>query len=72
MESFKEVTKEEFYEVINSKKLDVCVHVDSLTPFPYTTNFKFRNDVMWGKVVDAFKDGVKNKYPIVSTYYIKL
>jgi hypothetical protein len=60
----KEVTKEQFYKVIGP--LDVVSSV--IGDFPYTTEYKFRNGGLKGKVVDRM--GKDDEDHTVSTYYL--
>ena len=53
--TMKEVTKDEFFGIINEGKLDVL-------------EFKFRDGTVFGKVVEDFHDG--EHYPVVEKYYI--
>lgn len=67
----KEVTKEEFYGIIEKEKLDVCPKpIGQKSPF--TVIFKFRNGEVWGKIVPSEVDSEKYpKYPwYVNHYYI--
>lgn len=39
--------------------------------YPYTTRFiNKRTRAEVGRIVDTYTDGEKNRYPIVSTYYL--
>lgn len=40
----KEVTKEEFFRIIDTEKLDVCISVAG--NYPFTDYFEFRNGAM--------------------------
>lgn len=62
----KEVTQEEFYKVIGPQD----VILETITPFPYTTNFKLRYGGIVGKVVNSFTDGIHYRWPIVKKYYL--
>lgn len=65
----KEVTKEEFYNIMNP--LDVCVSVEDVYAYPYTTLFKMRNGKLMGKVKSTDKDEHGNRiYPEKQTYLI--
>ena len=64
----KEVTKEEFYKAIYDGKLDVHPYPEG--DFPYTSEFRFKNRNVWGKAVDEWTDGIKNKRPIITKHYI--
>lgn len=65
----KEVTKEEFFKRIRDEKLDVVVSCVGEPPF--TTEFKFRNGEVWGKVVPEKDPNKYPKYPwCVEHYYI--
>lgn len=66
----KAITKTEFYQLIESRKLDVVYNVDRRSDYPYTGTFSFRNGKVFGKVVNDFTDGIINRYPIVRKYYI--
>lgn len=61
-----EVTKEQFYNTVG--QLDIVLKV--IGDFPYTTEFRLRYGALMGKVVDDYKDGIKNQYPIISRYYV--
>jgi hypothetical protein len=68
----KEVTKDEFYGIINESKLDVLVRPETNEPghwYPHTTEFKFRNGTLFGKVVEEYPDG--KRYPVVTKYYVQ-
>ena len=54
------VTKEKFYAEIREKKLDLCVYPIG-DKYPYITNFKFRDGVLWGVVKPTERDS--KKYP---------
>lgn len=60
--TMKEITKDEFYKIINDNRLDVVV-------YPHTTEFKFRNGTLFGKVVEEYHDG--KRYPVVTKYYVQ-
>ena len=62
----KEVTQEEFYKVIGP--LDVVLN--TISPYPYTTEYKLRYGALVGKVVDGWTDGVPHRWPIVRKYYL--
>ena len=66
----KEVTKEEFYKRIEDEKLDLVV--SCVGKYPFTDEFKFRNGMVWGKIVPSEVDSKKYpKYPwYVEHYYI--
>lgn len=69
--TMKEVTKDEFFGIINEGKLDVLVRPETKEPghwYPHTTEFKFRDGTVFGKVVEDFHDG--EHYPGVEKYYI--
>lgn len=69
--TMKEVTKDEFFGIINEGKLDVLVRPETKEPghwYPHTTEFKFRDGTVFGKVVEDFHDG--EHYPVVEKYYI--
>lgn len=58
--TMKEVTKDEFFGIINEGKLDVLVRPETKEPghwYPHTTEFKFRDGTVFGKVVEDFHDG---------------
>lgn len=54
-----EVTKEQFYAEIREKGLDVCPRATGY--YPYTSEFRFRNGVLWGIVKATERD--PKKYP---------
>lgn len=64
----KEVIKDEFYKEIGPQ--DACVSVENTHKFPYTSLFKLRYGRLLGKAVDSYTDGIKNKYPIITKYYL--
>jgi hypothetical protein len=65
----KEVTKEQFYNFIGPQ--DACIGIENPFNYPYTTNFKLRHsNKLIGISIDSYTDGIKNKYPIVTRYYI--
>lgn len=66
----KEVTKDEFYGIIEKEGLDLVV--SCIGGHPFTTEFKFRNGQVWGKIVPSERDHKKYpKYPwYVEHYYI--
>lgn len=66
----KAITKTDFRKLIENGKLDVVYNVDRNSEYPYTGIYTFRNGKVFGKVVNSYTDGVINRYPIVSTYYI--
>ena len=69
--TMKEVTKDEFYKIINDNRLDVVVYPKTNEPghwYPHTTEFKFRNGTLFGKVVEEYHDG--EHHPVVEKYYI--
>lgn len=58
--TMKEVTKDEFFGIINEGKLDVLVRPETKEPghwYPHTTEFKFRDGTVFGKIVEDFHDG---------------
>lgn len=65
----KEVTKDEFYNIIYTQKLDIVATFEN-DRFPYTQIHKFRNGKLFGKKVDSWKDGVFQQRPIETKYYI--
>jgi len=66
----KEVTKKEFYMHVGN--VDSVYSIDPFTKYPYTGYFKMRHSGrMIGKTIDSFTDGVVNRYPIVTKYYIQ-
>lgn len=54
-----QVTKEQFYAEIREKKLDVCPR--AIGDHPYTSEYRFRNGVLWGIVKPTERD--PKKYP---------
>jgi len=64
----KEVSKEAFYEALND--LDVCVSVESVYVKHYTSLFKFRNDVLFGKVTPVLTEYGGRKYPVEYNYFL--
>lgn len=66
----KAIAKKDFYNLIEERKIDVVYNVDRSSEYPYTGIYTFRNGKVFGKVVNSYTDGVINRYPIVSTYYI--
>lgn len=67
----KQVSKTEFYDTVGNTNSSVSV--DPFIPYPYTTNFKLKSThKLIGKVVKDYTAGVKNRYPIISTYYSAL
>lgn len=67
----KEVTKEEFYGIINTKKLDVCVSVAG--NYPFTNYFKFRHGTLFGVIKPTEIDPKKYPYPWYKyRYYINV
>jgi len=63
----KEVTKDEFYKVIGPHD----VTLNTISPFPYTTEFKLLNGSLVCKVVSTFTDAEKKLYPIITKHYLK-
>ncbi len=64
-----EVSKEEFYKRIKDEKLDLTVN--AIGEHPFTSEFKFRSGLLWGKVVPSEINTEKYKYPFyVEHYYI--
>lgn len=61
----KEVTRDQFYGLIEKLRMDVCINV--IGNFPYTNEFKFRHGGLMGKVVDYLENEV---YPLKNRYYI--
>lgn len=53
------VTKEQFYAEIREKHLDVCPR--AIGNYPFTSEFKFRNGMLWGIVKRTKLD--PKKYP---------
>ena len=63
----KEVTKEEFYRIIDTKKLDVCVSVSG--NYPFTNYFKFRNGSIFGVIKPTEINPEKYPYPWYKEQY---
>jgi len=62
----KEVTKEQFWEKINTSEKDIIS--SSVGNWPYTNVFKYRySRAEVGRIVQKKTDG---GYPIVSDYYL--
>jgi len=61
----KEVTKDEFYQQISDKKLDLCI--SCVGNWPYTNEFRFRNGNLWGKIITSSE---KHIYPPNEKYFI--
>ena len=64
--TMKEITKDEFYKIIKDNQLDVVNEPGHW--YPHTTEFKFRNGTLFGKVVEEYHDG--KRYPVVGKYYV--
>lgn len=64
----RQVTKDEFYKIIYDGKLDVCVG-RPIGNYPYTTDFKFRNGNLFGRVVDKY-ESPEFKWPVISEYFL--
>lgn len=63
-----QVTQEVFYDKINP--LNVSIKVSK--SFPYSCEFKVKNTGrIVGKSVDSYTDGIKNKYPVVTKYFLE-
>lgn len=63
----KEVAKEEFYNIISSKKLDVCVYPAG--NYPFTVYFKFRDGSIFGVEKPTEIDLRKYPYPWYKEQY---
>lgn len=64
----KNVSKKEFYDKIGP--LDACVSIENEYKYPYTSLFKTRGGQLIGKSVDSYTNSIKNKYPIITKYYL--
>ena len=62
----KEISKELFYKIIVDNNLDVVVSCE-LTTHEIISFFKFRNRLLFGKVVE---DRLSRCYPLIEKYYI--
>lgn len=72
--TMKEITKDEFYKIINDNRLDVVVYPKTNEPgywYPHTTEFKFRNGTLFGKVVEEYHDG-KRLLQLLPSYEVLL
>lgn len=61
------VTKEHFFAEIREKKLDVCPR--PIGKYPFTSEFRFRNGVVWGIVKPTERD--PKKYPDYPWYEVE-
>lgn len=62
----KTITRDEFFQQIDDKKLDLCV--SCVGNWPYTSEFRFRNGQLWGKIVTT---SAANIYPPINEYLIQ-
>lgn len=64
-----EVTKERFYNEIRERKHDLTV--STVGDYPYTTEFKFRGGILFGKIVRTPSQD-RSHYPFYKTQYFKM
>ena len=64
-----EVTKEQFYNEIRERNLNLTV--SAVGDYPYTTEFKFGNGILFGKIVRTPSQD-RSHYPFYKTQYFKM
>ena len=64
-----EVTKEQFYNEIRERKLDV--RVSTIGKFPFTTEFRFGGGTLFGVIVRTPNEE-RRHYPFYKTQYFKM
>lgn len=68
----KQVTKKEFYGIIDAEKLDVHPHPDYITENrDFTDSWEFKDRRIFGKTVSTQIDENGNRfYPPITKYYL--
>lgn len=62
----KQVTRKEFYDEIGNME---GVTLSLVGGYPYYVKWLTRDRKIVGEIKSNYPDGIKNKYPIINTYF---